>query len=198
MAKTSVSKQVFSSNGHRPEKTTAKRLEVLKTYKIYIGGQFPRTESGRYYIATNSKGEQLANVCLSSRKDVRDAVVATNAEARLDELDRRVFPNGAVAFFLVLGLTAACVLYFVRTQSIAPSMDDLMPGYSERRARQTGIIMGGLVVELLQDAEKLKEPLTQAVIIAVASVLAALLCFRVAWLMDRPADTSRHPRDNEF
>src|SRR4051812_18140625 len=53
-----------------------KRLEVLKTYKIYIGGQFPRTESGRYYVATNSKGEPLANVCLSSRKDFRDAVVA--------------------------------------------------------------------------------------------------------------------------
>ena len=51
-----------------------KRLEVLKTYKIYIGGQFPRTESGRYYIATNSKKENLANVCLSSRKDFRDAV----------------------------------------------------------------------------------------------------------------------------
>jgi len=53
-----------------------KRLEVLKTYKIYIGGQFPRTESGRYYVATNNKGEQLANICLSSRKDFRDAVVA--------------------------------------------------------------------------------------------------------------------------
>ena len=89
---------------------------------------------------------------------------------------------------LVLGLTAACVLYLVRSQSAGPTMDDLMPGYSERRARQTGIIMGGLVVELLQDAEKLKEPFAQAVIIAVVSVLAALLCFRVAWLMDRPAD----------
>jgi acyl-CoA reductase-like NAD-dependent aldehyde dehydrogenase len=53
-----------------------KRLEVLKTYKIYIGGQFPRTESGRYYVATNSKKENLANVCLGSRKDFRDAVVA--------------------------------------------------------------------------------------------------------------------------
>ena len=53
-----------------------KRLEVLKTYKIYIGGQFPRTESGRYYVATNSKNEKLANVCLGSRKDFRDAVVA--------------------------------------------------------------------------------------------------------------------------
>ncbi len=53
-----------------------KRLEVLKTYKIYIGGQFPRTESGRYYIATNKKGENLANVCLGSRKDFRDAAVS--------------------------------------------------------------------------------------------------------------------------
>jgi acyl-CoA reductase-like NAD-dependent aldehyde dehydrogenase len=53
-----------------------KRVEVLKTYKIYIGGQFPRTESGRYYTASNSKGEQVANICLSSRKDFRDAVVA--------------------------------------------------------------------------------------------------------------------------
>ena len=53
-----------------------KRLEVLKTYKIYIGGQFPRTESGRYYVATNSKNDKLANVCLGSRKDFRDAVVA--------------------------------------------------------------------------------------------------------------------------
>jgi acyl-CoA reductase-like NAD-dependent aldehyde dehydrogenase len=50
------------------------RLEVLKTYKIYIGGQFPRTESGRYYVPVNSKGEGLANMCLCSRKDVRDAV----------------------------------------------------------------------------------------------------------------------------
>jgi acyl-CoA reductase-like NAD-dependent aldehyde dehydrogenase len=58
------------------KKTSSKRLEVLKTYKIYIGGQFPRTESGRYYIAKNAEGKQLANICLSSRKDFRDAVVA--------------------------------------------------------------------------------------------------------------------------
>ncbi len=53
---------------------STKRLSVLKTYKIYIGGQFPRTESGRYYTATNAKGEHLANMCLCSRKDVRDAI----------------------------------------------------------------------------------------------------------------------------
>ena len=55
---------------------TQKRLEILKTYKLYINGQFPRTESGRYYKATNSKKEDLANICLGSRKDFRDAVVA--------------------------------------------------------------------------------------------------------------------------
>src|SRR5258706_7363374 len=55
---------------------SSKRLEALKTYKIYIGGQFPRTESGRYYIPTNAAGKKLANICLSSRKDFRDAVLA--------------------------------------------------------------------------------------------------------------------------
>ena len=69
--KTSISTNLVAEN-----KKGRKRLEVLKTYKLYIGGQFPRTESGRYYIATNDKGEQLANVCLSSKKDFRDAVVA--------------------------------------------------------------------------------------------------------------------------
>ena len=52
------------------------RIEVQKTYKIYIGGQFPRTESGRYYPLKNQKGELIANICLSSRKDFRNAVVA--------------------------------------------------------------------------------------------------------------------------
>ncbi|MDZ4794781.1 MAG: aldehyde dehydrogenase family protein [Bacteroidota bacterium] len=67
-----------SENGLE-KKSSSKRLEVLKTYKIYIGGQFPRTESGRYYIPTNTAGKKLANVCLSSRKDFRDAVVAARA-----------------------------------------------------------------------------------------------------------------------
>lgn len=52
------------------------RLEILKTYKIYIGGQFPRTESGRYYELKNKKKESIANICLSSRKDFRNAVTS--------------------------------------------------------------------------------------------------------------------------
>ncbi len=51
-------------------------MEILKTYKIYIGGAFPRTESGRYYPIVDASGSTIANVCLSSRKDVRNAVVA--------------------------------------------------------------------------------------------------------------------------
>jgi acyl-CoA reductase-like NAD-dependent aldehyde dehydrogenase len=52
------------------------RLDINKTYKIYIGGKFPRTESGRYYVVNNAQGNFLANICLSSRKDFRNAVVA--------------------------------------------------------------------------------------------------------------------------
>ncbi len=65
-------------NGHSTNGTAkkAERLPVMKTYKIFIGGKFPRTESGRYYQPKGSDGKPLANVCRSSRKDVRDAVVA--------------------------------------------------------------------------------------------------------------------------
>ncbi|WP_217209252.1 aldehyde dehydrogenase [Streptomyces sp. AC550_RSS872] len=61
----------------RNDKTErAERLSVFKTYKLYVGGKFPRSESGRVYEVTDSKGNWLANVPLSSRKDARDAVVA--------------------------------------------------------------------------------------------------------------------------
>jgi acyl-CoA reductase-like NAD-dependent aldehyde dehydrogenase len=54
------------------------RLEVLKTYKIFIGGKFPRTESGRYYQPMVNK-KSLGNICLSSRKDFKNAVVAARS-----------------------------------------------------------------------------------------------------------------------
>lgn len=53
-----------------------KRLPVSKTYKIYIDGKFPRTESGRYFKLEDAKGAVIANICRSSRKDFRNAVVA--------------------------------------------------------------------------------------------------------------------------
>jgi acyl-CoA reductase-like NAD-dependent aldehyde dehydrogenase len=52
------------------------RIAVLRTYKLYVGGAFPRSESGRSYPVTSADGSHLANAALASRKDVRDAVVA--------------------------------------------------------------------------------------------------------------------------
>ncbi|MFD3923543.1 aldehyde dehydrogenase family protein [Streptomyces sp. NPDC058595] len=54
----------------------SERLSVFKTYKLYVGGKFPRSESGRVYEVTDSKGRWLANAPKSSRKDARDAVSA--------------------------------------------------------------------------------------------------------------------------
>ncbi|MBL7762269.1 MAG: aldehyde dehydrogenase family protein [Chitinophagaceae bacterium] len=80
MSKTFIKKSNLNISQNGLEKpASSKRLEVLKTYKIYIGGQFPRTESGRYYTPVNAAGKKLANVCLSSRKDFRNAVVAARS-----------------------------------------------------------------------------------------------------------------------
>ena len=54
-------------------------LPVLKTYKLYIGGKFPRTESGRYFPVYDKKEKLLANMCRGSRKDFREAVVSARA-----------------------------------------------------------------------------------------------------------------------
>jgi acyl-CoA reductase-like NAD-dependent aldehyde dehydrogenase len=68
----------------------AGRVAVRKTYKLYLGGAFPRSESGRSYVVTDSGGGFLANAALASRKDARDAVVAA----------RKAFPgwSGATAY----------------------------------------------------------------------------------------------------
>ncbi|NNF51460.1 MAG: aldehyde dehydrogenase family protein [Gammaproteobacteria bacterium] len=57
----------------------SERVGVVKTYKLYVGGKFPRTESGRFYKVDDRKGEPLANICRASRKDFREAVVAARA-----------------------------------------------------------------------------------------------------------------------
>jgi hypothetical protein len=59
-------------------RTSGARIEVRKTYKLYIGGTFPRSESGRSYVVSTAEGAPLANAVRSSRKDVRDAVRAAH------------------------------------------------------------------------------------------------------------------------
>jgi len=55
------------------------RVDVRKTHKLFIGGAFPRSESGRTYEVTDAKGEFIANVAQASRKDARDAVLAARS-----------------------------------------------------------------------------------------------------------------------
>jgi acyl-CoA reductase-like NAD-dependent aldehyde dehydrogenase len=63
----------------RAQPAAGDRLAVRKTYKLYVGGAFPRSESGRSYEVTGAAGGFLANAARASRKDVRDAVVAARA-----------------------------------------------------------------------------------------------------------------------
>jgi acyl-CoA reductase-like NAD-dependent aldehyde dehydrogenase len=65
----------------------SERVDIRKTYKLYIGGKFPRSESGRSYEVTDSKGKFVANAAMASRKDARDAVVAA----------RKAFPGWSTA-----------------------------------------------------------------------------------------------------
>lgn len=72
-------------------------LNVLKTYKLYIGGQFPRSESGRYFELLNSKKQMIANVCLASRKDFRNAVVSARG-AQTAWSDKSAFNRGQILY----------------------------------------------------------------------------------------------------
>lgn len=73
------------------------RLQVQKTYKLYIGGQFPRTESGRYQKVLNAKGKFMANACLSSRKDLRNAIEAAR-KAQLAWSNRPAFNKSQIIY----------------------------------------------------------------------------------------------------
>jgi acyl-CoA reductase-like NAD-dependent aldehyde dehydrogenase len=73
-----------------PDRSQPTRLDVRKTYKLFIGGAFPRSESGRSYPVTGRRGALLAHAARASRKDARDAVLAA----------RKAFPgwSGATAY----------------------------------------------------------------------------------------------------
>ena len=73
------------------------RIAVRKTYKIYIGGQFPRSESGRSYVVGRPDGTPLANAVRGSRKDVRDAVRAARG-AFAGWSDRTAMNRGQVLY----------------------------------------------------------------------------------------------------
>ncbi len=97
----------------------ASRIDVRKTYKLYIGGAFPRSESGHSYEVQDSKGKFVANAAKASRKDVRDAVVAA----------RKAFPgwSGRTAY------NRAQILY-----RIAEVMEDRRPQFVQAVQQSEG------------------------------------------------------------
>ncbi len=78
-------RRFFAADGggtwHSPKPMSALRLDIRKTYKLYIGGSFVRSESGRALAAHDPAGQLLDNFCHASRKDVRDAVAAARPAA---------------------------------------------------------------------------------------------------------------------
>jgi hypothetical protein len=84
---------------------------------------------------------------------------------------------------LIAGLAGAYLFYWRAMRSSAPTIDELMPGYSQKQARQNAILMGNFTVMLLGWADSLKDPGTQAMLIAGASVVTAIICFKIASLM---------------
>lgn len=96
------------------------RIDVRKTYKLYIGGAFPRSESGHSYVVNDTKGTFVANAALASRKDARDAVIAA----------RKAFGgwSGRTAY------NRAQILY-----RIAEVMEDRRPQFVEALRQSEGL-----------------------------------------------------------
>lgn len=102
------------------------RVEVSKTYKTYIGGNFPRTESGRYYKVFDDNDDILANACQCSRKDVRDSVV--EARNALDDWSSRTAYNRGKILYRIGEMLETRKAQFI---------DELKTiGYSQKEAEQ--------------------------------------------------------------
>ena len=99
------------------------RLEVRKTYKLYIGGAFPRTESGRSYLVSGAEGAPLANACRASRKDLRDAVRA--ARKAFPDWSAKTAMNRGQVLYRVAELMEGRREQFVTEVSVA---EGLTPG----------------------------------------------------------------------
>jgi len=105
--------------------TAGERLSVRKTYKLYIGGAFPRTESGRAYEVFDARGRLLANACRGTRKDIRDAVRAAR-KVQSEWAARTAFNRGQILYRI------AELMEGRRDQFIAEVMD--AEGVARRRA----------------------------------------------------------------
>jgi acyl-CoA reductase-like NAD-dependent aldehyde dehydrogenase len=101
-------------------------MPVAKTYKIYIDGQFPRTESGRYFALEDGEGRAIANVCRSSRKDFRNAVVAA----------RKAVPGWSASSAYLRGQVLYRVAEMLEGRSEQFVAELVLQGVGRRRARK--------------------------------------------------------------
>src|ERR1700726_3992636 len=92
-----------------------------------------------------------------------------------------------------LGIPGAGLFYWIEVRAAAPMIDELLPDYSRERTRDIGIMMGTLGVLMLGWTDALQRPGTQAIIIAAASALVALVCFRLAWVLDYNEQARQRP-----
>ncbi|MCH8073615.1 MAG: aldehyde dehydrogenase family protein [Proteobacteria bacterium] len=105
---------------------TGTRVPVAKTYKIYIDGKFPRTESGRYFALENSDGHVIANICRSSRKDFRNSVVAA----------RTAFADWSAASAYLRGQILYRIAEMLEGRSDQFVTELILQGESKRRAQK--------------------------------------------------------------
>jgi acyl-CoA reductase-like NAD-dependent aldehyde dehydrogenase len=102
------------------------RVPVAKTYKIYIDGKFPRTESGRYFALENADGDVIANVCRGSRKDFRNSVVAA----------RTAFAGWSAASAYLRGQILYRIAEMLEGRSEQFVTELMLQGESKRRAQK--------------------------------------------------------------
>lgn len=84
-------------NDENADANSGTDIRVQKTHKLYIGGKFPRTESGRFYKLNDKKGQLIANICQGSRKDFRNAVVAARS-AQSGWAGRSAYNRGQIIY----------------------------------------------------------------------------------------------------
>jgi len=105
---------------------SSSRVPVAKTYKIYIDGKFPRTESGRYFPLQDSDGNGIANICRGSRKDFRNSVVAA----------RKAFPGWSSASAYLRGQIMYRIAEMLEGRSDQFVAELALQGQSRRRAKK--------------------------------------------------------------
>jgi acyl-CoA reductase-like NAD-dependent aldehyde dehydrogenase len=124
------------------------RIDVRKTYKLYIGGAFPRSESGRSYPITSAKGEPLANACRASRKDLREAVRAAR-KAFQPWADKTAMNRGQV-LYRVAELMEGRRDQFVAEVAAAEGMRDAKAGDVVDRAIDRWVWYAGWADKIAQ------------------------------------------------